>query len=159
MNHVPVEVQQEIDDLCHFVPEVSQHFKIINKIGEGTFSSVFLARLRHHPEIQDMFALKHIIPTSHPNRILGELRCLQLIGGVENVMGLELCLRNKDHIVIVMPYFPHHKFQDYLPSLDVSDVREYMRNLLVALRRVHQFDIIHRDIKPSNFLYNTITKQ
>lgn len=46
----------------------------------GTFSSVFLARLRHHPEVQDLFALKHIIPTSHPYRILGELKCLQVIG-------------------------------------------------------------------------------
>ena len=26
-------------------------------------------------------------------------------------MGLELCLRNKDHIVIVMRYFPHQKFR------------------------------------------------
>lgn len=75
------------------------------------------------------------------------------------MMGLELCLRNKDHIVIVMRYFPHQKFQEYLPTMDLEDVREYMRNLLVALRRVHQFDIIHRDIKPSNFLHNTTTNQ
>ena len=48
----------------------------------GTFSSVFLARLKHHPDIKELFALKHIIPTSHPNRILGELTCLKLIGYV-----------------------------------------------------------------------------
>ncbi|XP_070177494.1 cell division cycle 7-related protein kinase-like isoform X2 [Littorina saxatilis] len=156
---LPVQVQQEIDDLCYFIPEVTSHFTIIDKIGEGTFSSVFLARLKHHPDVKELFALKHIIPTSHPNRILGELKCLQMIGGKGQVMGLELCLRNKDHIVIGMRYFPHHKFQDYFNTLGVEDVRDYMRNLLISLKRVHQFDVIHRDIKPSNFLHNTHTKQ
>ena len=54
---------------------------------------------------------------------------------------------------------PRHLLQDYFNTFDVSDVRDYMKNLLIALRRVHQLDIIHRDIKPSNFLHNTQTKQ
>lgn len=48
----------------------------------GTFSSVFLAQLKHYKELPQKFALKHIIPTSHPSRIEGELRCLQEIGFV-----------------------------------------------------------------------------
>ncbi|XP_046687710.1 cell division cycle 7-related protein kinase-like, partial [Homalodisca vitripennis] len=43
--------------------------------------------------------------------------------------------------------------------MTVEETRLYMRNLLLALRRVHSFNIIHRDIKPSNFLYNRHTKQ
>ena len=43
--------------------------------------------------------------------------------------------------------------------MTMCEVRDYMRNLLIALRRVHQFNIIHRDVKPSNFLYNSTTKQ
>ena len=55
---------------------------------------------------------------------------------------------------------PHtHTPQDYLHVLSVSEVREYMRALLVALRVVHSHQIIHRDIKPSNFLYNRATRQ
>ena len=27
------------------------------------------------------------------------------------MMGVELCIRQRDHVVIVMPYFPHEKFQ------------------------------------------------
>ncbi|WAR31039.1 CDC7-like protein [Mya arenaria] len=110
-----------------------------------TFSSVFLAKMRHYPEIEQMFALKHIIPTSHPSRIEGELKCLQEIGGCDNVIGVELCLRNRDHVVIVMQYFPHIKFQDYLMHMSFQDVHNYMYNMLLALRRVHMFDMIHRD--------------
>lgn len=50
-------------------------------------------------------------------------------------------------------------FQDYILTLSVDEVREYIKNLLIALRRVHKFDVIHRDVKPSNFLYDSATKQ
>ncbi|KAH3796925.1 cell division cycle 7-related protein kinase-like [Dreissena polymorpha] len=156
---LPFEIQEEINCLYEFVPEVKEHFEVIDKIGEGTFSSVFLARLKHYPDIPQMFALKHIIPTSHPSRIEGELKCLLEIGGCDNVIGVELCLRNRDHVVIVMQYFPHEKFHDYLLHMSLTDVYNYMKHLLVALRRVHMFDIIHRDVKPSNFLYDRNTKR
>ena len=26
------------------------------------------------------------------------------------MMGVELCMKHRDHIVIIMRYFPHHKF-------------------------------------------------
>ncbi|BFZ05767.1 hypothetical protein BsWGS_08806 [Bradybaena similaris] len=149
----------EIQALYASVPEVASHFTITNKIGEGSFSSVYLARLKHYPEVNELFALKHIIPTTHPSRIENELKCLLNIGGQDNVMGIKLCLRCRDHVVIVMPIFPHEKLQEFLHQMDIDEAREYMKNLLIALRRVHQFNVIHRDVKPSNFLYNRLQKQ
>lgn len=43
--------------------------------------------------------------------------------------------------------------------MDVTETRNYMRNLLIAIRRVHKFNVIHRDVKPGNFLYNRETKE
>lgn len=70
------------------------------------------------------------------------------------MIGVELCLRNLDTIVFVMPYLPHKKFSEYVGDMDAAELREYMRALLEALRHVHSFGVIHRDVKPSNFLYD-----
>ncbi|KAJ9583360.1 hypothetical protein L9F63_022293, partial [Diploptera punctata] len=74
--------------------------------------------------------------------------------GADNVIGIDLCLRQGDCVVFIMPYQPHKRFSDYVHEMTAAETREYMRNLFIALRRVHSFNVIHRDIKPSNFLYD-----
>ncbi|XP_045761324.1 cell division cycle 7-related protein kinase-like [Maniola jurtina] len=154
---VDVESQQ-INELLLKLPKLEKIFDVHKKIGEGTFSSVYLGSLKQHSTLPDAekrwFAIKHLVPTAHPARIEHELRCLRDMGGKDNVIGVELCLRNLDTIVFVMPYIPHKKFSEYVGNMDAEEVRQYMSALLVALRHVHSFGVIHRDIKPSNFLYD-----
>lgn len=76
------------------------------------------------------------------------------MGGTDNVVGIHCCLRCEASAAFVMPYMPHDRFHDFYTKMDVPEIRMYMRNLLLALRHVHKFNIIHRDVKPSNFLYN-----
>ncbi|XP_038158411.1 cell division cycle 7-related protein kinase [Cyprinodon tularosa] len=148
------DVQLDIEDLYKAVPQLAKVFRIVDKIGEGTFSSVYLAEARMRDGRREMFALKHLIPTSHPTRIAAELQCLTVAGGRENVMGVTYCFRKEDHVVIVMPYMEHQAIVDIIGSLSFEEVRVYIYHLLKALRHIHQFGIIHRDIKPNNFLYN-----
>lgn len=142
-------------ELLRKIPELQDMFTIVSKVGEGTFSNVYLAKMNRIPDV--LCALKHIIPTSGPGRVENELKCLQDIGGTDNVIGVHSTLRCNDSLVFVLPYFPHQKFQEYFLEMSVCEIKEYMKNLFIALRRVHYFDVIHRDVKPSNFLYSRDT--
>lgn len=73
-----------ITELKAHIPDVENIFNVHRRIGEGTFSTVFLATLKCHenvsPTKRKLFAVKYLIPTSHPNRIERELKCLLEIG-------------------------------------------------------------------------------
>ncbi|XP_050453200.1 cell division cycle 7-related protein kinase-like isoform X1 [Cataglyphis hispanica] len=140
------------------IPLVNELFHVHCKVGDGTFSSVFLATLKSSNR-HKKFALKHLIPTCHPERIERELQCLQQIGGKDHIVGIDLCLRNHGSVVFVMPYMKHDKFSEYVKDMTVEETKDYMRALLSAVRRVHQFNIMHRDVKPSNFLYNRMNRK
>lgn len=122
--------KHQIKELLHKLPRLDKIFEVHRKIGEGTFSSVYLGSLRQHAALPDSekrwFAIKHLVPTAHPARIEHELRCLQDIGGKDHVIGVELCLRNLDTIVFIMPYIPHKKFSVRLVT-QCTHIRQHLR--------------------------------
>lgn len=155
---VPKKDEKLIAVLRQQIPDIDNIFNLHRKIGHGTFSSVFLGSLKCHERLpverKKLYAIKHVVPTSHPSRIERELRCMLQIGGAANVVGVELCLRRQESVAFVMPYLAHDPFHQYYDKMTPMESQVYMKNLLIALKRVHEFHVIHRDVKPNNFLYN-----
>ncbi|RKO99015.1 hypothetical protein CXG81DRAFT_15155, partial [Caulochytrium protostelioides] len=165
---------EEILDLYNDFPGLAHRFRIVTKIGEGTFSSVYKAEDRlwasHHVAqaqaqvaaleansgvcLCRMVALKRIYVTSSPQRIYNELKILDELGGHPNVGPLITILRHEDQVLAVLPYFQFDDWRQLQIRMDMDQIRSYLRALLRGLAHVHAKNYIHRDIKPSNFLYN-----
>ncbi|RDI81771.1 hypothetical protein Vi05172_g8260 [Venturia inaequalis] len=155
---------------------INKRFRLINRIGEGTFSTVYKAEDLHydrHVNDWDMdssqhtprrkqstkprpryVAIKKIYVTSSPIRILNELDLLHDLRNCDSVCPLITAFRHQDQVVAVLPYFQHRDFREYFRDMKVSEMRMYFRSLFTALAHVHEHGILHRDIKPTNFLYN-----
>lgn len=93
--------ENQISELLQKLPKLDKIFEVHHKIGEGTFSSVYLGSLRQHRHLPSSekrwFAIKHLVPTAHPARVEHELRCLQDMGYASRHMPLDL-----QHFVITV---------------------------------------------------------
>lgn len=134
---------------------IRDRYEPLQKIGAGTFSTVYKAiDIKNSKQEIKYVALKNITRTSAPNRVAEELKFLKMFSGSQNILSLISCKRYEDQIIAVTPYFEFTDFREFLSNLEMVDIKYYMYNLLVALKNIHEKNVIHRDIKPSNFLYS-----
>lgn len=125
-----------MDLLIKSLPVLNDHFQLHNKIGQGTFSNVYLATLRNSNSTQK-YAVKHLIQACEQSRVQSELKCLQEIGGKDNVVPAELCLSNgSDCVTFIMPYLPHLRFA-------VSPIMIYLAKILSCLLEVTSVAVIN----------------
>lgn len=143
--------------LINWIPSIKESFIIKSNLGKGTFSEVYLASLQTCPE--DLYALKYILPKSAPKRIENEIRCLDILKGCDSVIPLECFVHYRGHVVLIMPFVDHEDFKQYIKTMNLLEMRDYMKALFTCLSSVHELGIVHRDIKPSNCLYNSKEKQ
>eukprot|EP01133_Synstelium_polycarpum_P015987 gene15987-19018_t len=135
-------------------PELKGRFKVLDKIGQGTFSGVYKSVCIDGAEMGMVVALKRVAPTSSPTRILNEITSLLRVGGQHFVSQLLGSMRYQDQVTLILPYFEHDSFKDYFFKMTPNEFRYYLSALFTALKHVHANNICHRDVKPTNFLYN-----
>jgi len=132
------EILNEIADLESAVPDLSSDYKLLDRLGTGTFSSVYKAIdlhyhtkwdntpwHGHHPlsssaHYQSLpretgrnvyVAVKRIYVTSSPERIRNEISILDECRGCRHVSQIITAFRKDDQVVVVLPYQKNDDFR------------------------------------------------
>lgn len=151
-------VRAEIEQFETEFTGLAEQFRLLDKIGEGTFSFVYKAVDLWSPAPQ-LVAVKRIHATSSPKRIGSELQILAALQGDAHVCKVTTALRHRDQVLVVMPYIDFTDFRQIYTAADINETRHYMRELLLALAFTARKRVIHRDVKPTNFLYDLRTRR
>jgi cell division control protein 7 len=132
------EIEEEIRELERAVPHLSDDYKLLDRLGTGTFSSVYKAiDLAYHDKWDNtpwhgfhppsssahyqsvprpagtrvFVAIKRIYVTSNPERIRNEIAILADCRGCRHVSQLITAFRHEDQVVAIMPYHRNDDFR------------------------------------------------
>ncbi|KAJ6846746.1 putative serine/threonine-protein kinase isoform X2 [Iris pallida] len=142
-----------------WVPLKADSFEKLEKIGQGTYSSVFRAR---DLETGKTVALKKVrFDNFEPESVRFMAREIQILRRLDhpNVVKLEglITSRLSCSLYLVFEYMEHDLAGlSSCPDINFteSQVKCYMHQLLSGLEHCHSRGIIHRDIKGANLLVN-----
>ncbi|KAK1432892.1 hypothetical protein QVD17_09794 [Tagetes erecta] len=143
-----------------WLPLKSDSFERLEKIGQGSYSSVYKAR---HTKSGRFFALKkvrfHNLKPDSVKFMAREITILRTLNH-PNIMKLEGLITSKlsCNIYFVFEYM-EHDLSGLLSCPDIkfddSQIKCYMRQLLKGVEHCHSLGVLHRDIKTANILVNS----
>uniref|UniRef100_A0A674H5M2 Cell division protein kinase 5 n=22 Tax=Neognathae TaxID=8825 RepID=A0A674H5M2_TAEGU len=134
-----------------------QKYEKLEKIGEGTYGTVFKAKNR---ETHEIVALKRVRLDDDdegvPSSALREI-CLLKELKHKNIVRLHDVLHSDKKLTLVFE-FCDQDLKKYFDScngdLDPEIVKSFMYQLLKGLAFCHSRNVLHRDLKPQNLLIN-----
>eukprot|EP00093_Oithona_nana_P004170 04170.XXX_182385_184089_1 [CDS] Oithona nana genome sequencing. len=135
-----------------------QRYEKLEKIGEGTYGTVFKAK---NKETQEIVALKRVRlddddEVGVPSSALREI-CLLKELKHKNIVRLHDVLHSDRKLTLVFEHCDQDlkKYFDSLNGdIDPEVVMSFMFQLLKGLSYCHSRNILHRDLKPQNLLIN-----
>ncbi|EGC46119.1 cyclin-dependent protein kinase [Histoplasma capsulatum var. duboisii H88] len=134
-------------------------FQQLEKLGEGTYATVFKGRNRQTGE---MVALKEIHLDSEEGTPSTAIREISLMKELkhENIVSLYDVIHTENKLMLVFE-FMDKDLKRYMDSrgdrgqLDYVTIKSFMQQLLRGIAFCHENRVLHRDLKPQNLLINT----
>jgi serine/threonine protein kinase len=109
----------------------------------GSYGKVYIAKNVH---TKKPYVAK-VVEKKGTDRWTSEIECLQILKDCDGVVSLHDVYQSDKAVVMVMD-----KMTPFFPSEDEYDVRESVREILLALSDIHDHGVIHGDVKPGNVM-------
>lgn len=155
-------------------------FQILNMIGDGNFSEVYIAIPKEIPVSENSKNLNYIIKICKKNSMVGnnihinppktilftEISEIHLLNKIKNIGNANIIKmydwtidRNTCEVRILMEYMPfdlrsYFSKDENAENLDENKLKIITYQILNGLKSLHQNRIIHFDLKPENILYD-----
>ncbi|KAK4877471.1 hypothetical protein RN001_009977 [Aquatica leii] len=129
-------------------------------IGEGSFSTVYLAKDIH---TNKEFAIKvlekrHMIREKKMEYVLREKKVLQILSGCPNYFVKLYCtFQDTERLYFVLTYAKNGELLSFLNKKGLWNIectKYYATELVLALEELKFKEIVHRDLKPENILFD-----
>ncbi len=141
---------------------LDRRYRIIRELAEGGFSQTYLAedtRLPKNPKC----VVKHLNPTIDDpvftqkalELFKAEAETLQELGRHDRIPQLYAYFQENKEFYLVQEYIAGHPLSTEMsPGSQMAEARvaQIVKEVLLILQFVHQYNVIHRDIKPSNLI-------
>ncbi|EPS67441.1 hypothetical protein M569_07335, partial [Genlisea aurea] len=140
-------------------PRSADSYQKLNKIGQGTYSTVYEARDLRNDKIVAMKKVRFLNMDPESVRFMAREICILRRLDHPNVVKLEAVVASRvsGNLYLVFEYM-EHDLTGLLASPKVkfseSQIKCLMKQLLRGLEHCHSRGILHRDIKGSNLLVN-----
>ncbi|XP_015752127.1 PREDICTED: cyclin-dependent-like kinase 5 [Acropora digitifera] len=136
-----------------------QKYEKLEKIGEGTYGTVFKAK---HKETHEIVALKRVRLDEDeegiPSSALREICILKELKH-KNIVRLHDVMHSERRLTLVFEYCDQDLkkyFDSCQGEVDAAVVKSFMFQLLRGLAFCHSCNVLHRDLKPQNLLINKV---
>lgn len=125
-------------------------YELIECLGQGSTSRVYRSLDVRTNEEVIVKLFKKVVE----EKILRESRMLWEVKSCPNVQQLREIVQNAGFMNygFVFEYYPGETLNKFVKEVGLSEIKLYVKQLLMALRCVHGKGIMHRDIKASNIL-------
>ena len=145
----------EIFFLENFLNEYSENFDFSEKLGSGSFGTVYKTKYLHGEKMKDV-AVKVIEISKNEKLILNEIECVKFLKHdfiVRCYDVLKKASQNNVSIFFVME-LADQNLKDLICNGDYQSKHSFMfsKQIINAIHFIHQKNWIHRDIKPENIL-------